>query len=242
MNARLLLIGVCAAVALGAALASITIAARMVASSKPEVDIAEECLAAFPDLHGMGGFVIVAAIEVVVPEHTATAEDQLSEMFFNQPEQNRFSDVTDVDWRRKWDALSMVLVEKAKRMSLDSVGLKRCLEALHCGRNESTIGCVYSMVPQGASREVREQLRRRDDEENARLLEEARREPGRHSEPVATVPVGAYVAQCAGRPCWVVVCKWAYEGTPEAPSRLGHVRVWALDAATGAFRAFVTCD
>jgi hypothetical protein len=202
---------------------------------RPRFDSLEECRSAARE-------VTVAALGLVLPEDPEKASDLLSTTFFNQPEEERFSGVTNRDWASKWSIFSDALILKAKAAGLDDLSLARCIAALNRGRNEKTIYGVCRNPPFDADEATRARLRKEDEETNRQMLEEARKEPGKFSEPDATVPVAAYFAHYKQGNCWLIVCKWECESTDGAPASLGHVRVWAVDAASGKFVAYVTCD
>jgi len=56
----------------------------------------------------------VSKIDFVVPGEKSAAEEALANRFFNQPEEHRYSGMTDADWSGKWDLFSRALVTKAK--------------------------------------------------------------------------------------------------------------------------------
>lgn len=61
---------------------------------------------------------------------------------------------------------------------------------------------------------------------------------------LAIAPVGAYLATYDKGDCWIIVCKWEYtsEGENSPETTLGHVMIWAMDAASQKVLAFVSCD
>ena len=183
----------------------------------------------------------VAAIDFTVPASEKEAGHALSECYFNIPLVERFSGVTDTDWKKKWDLLASVLVEKAEKEKLDAKSLQACLQILNHGHTEET---MLGVVPPGYTgpfkneKPVEAEGRKREDEARYEAAMKERKEhPENWESPEVAIPVGAYLAKHAGGACWIIICVWDVPG----PGAMEHVRVWALDTDTHKTIAYVTC-
>lgn len=187
----------------------------------------------------------VAKIEFKLPDKESAAEEALADRFFNQPEERRYSGLTNADWRAKWVLFSQALVTKAKAQGLDSRSLDACLRALNLGRNRQTMllpAWEQKLFPPGTPNEEMEAFEKRMEEKYQLELKEREKHPEQwHNDRLAIVPVAAYLARHSKGDCWIVVCKWEMILEDQALS-LGHIKVWALDTKSASVVAYVTCD
>ena len=197
------------------------------------------------DLTNAAASVPVVRIDYFLPEIERAAEASLSGRFFNQPEEHRFSGVTSADWRRKWNVFSNALVDKAKRVGLDSISLRQCLDALNQGRNRQTMlwpGKEQKLfLPDTPATKI-EEFEKKAEEKYQQALREREKNPEQwYNNDLAIIPVAAYLGRHKNGECWIIVCKWEY--FPEGqPNPLGHIMVWAMDIKSRAVVGYVTCD
>jgi len=183
----------------------------------------------------------VAAIEFTVPASEREAGRALSERYFNKPLDERFSGVTDSDWKKKWDLLASVLVEKAEKQKLDANSLRACLHTLNHGHTEET---MLDIVPpnftgplKNEKPEEAEKRKLKDEAEYEAAVKERNEHPDRWESEEVAIPVGAFLGRHIGGSCWMIICVWDMAG----PGGMEHVRVWALDTVTHKTIAYVTC-
>jgi hypothetical protein len=189
--------------------------------------------------------VLIARIDFAVPDKKSAAEDALAKRFFNQPEEHRYSGMTNVDWIAKWQLFSQALVTKAKAQGFDSSSLEACLRALNRGRNQQTMfrpDQVEELFPPGTPNEKIEASKKKAEEKLQLALKDREKHPERwYEDSDAIVPVAAYLARHAKGECWIIVCKWEITSKDEALP-LGHIKVWALDTKSASVVGYVTCD
>lgn len=187
----------------------------------------------------------VARIDLILPEKESAAEDALSERFFNQPAEHRYSGLTNADWEAKWQLFSNALATKAREENFDAQSLEACLKALNRGRNRQTMLWPFkenALVLEDTSAAEIAAFEKRAEEKYQRALQEREKNPEQwYNNSLAIVPVGAYLARHPQGECWIVVCKWEMISKSE-PYPLGHIMVWALDTKTTAVVGYVTCD
>jgi hypothetical protein len=189
----------------------------------------------------------VAKIEFTVPEREEEAEEALSQRFFNQPEEHRYSGLTNADWQAKWQLFSDALVAKAERQGFDSKSLEACMRALNRGRNlQTALWPIKEQSPLWADKKTSkaeiDSFEKKAEEEYQLALKERERNPEPfYNDSLAIVPVAAYLGRYSKGDCWIIVCKWEYFSKDE-PMPLGHIKIWALDTRTASVVSYVTCD
>jgi hypothetical protein len=187
----------------------------------------------------------VAKIDFAVPEKESLVEEALAKRFFNQPEEHRYSGMTNADWSAKWQMFSQALVTKAKAQGYDSSSLEACLRALNRGRNRQTMlwpARDQELFPPDTPNEKMEAFEKKAEEKFRLALKEREKHPEQwYNDSSAIVPVAAYLARHAKGECWIVVCKWEMI-SKEKVLPLGHIMVWALDTKSASVVGYATCD
>ena len=187
----------------------------------------------------------VAKIDFAVPDKESAAEEALAKRFFNQPEEHRYSGMTNADWSAKWQLFSKSIVAKAKAQGFDSSSLDACLRALNRGRNRQTMlwpARDQELFPPGTPNGKIEAFEKKAEEKFQLALKEREKNPEQwYDDSMAIVPVAAYLGRHSKGDCWIVVCKWGMASKEEALP-LGHIMVWALDTKTASVVGYVTCD
>ena len=187
----------------------------------------------------------VTKINFAVPDKESAAEEALAKRFFNQPEEHRYSGMTNADWSAKWRLFAQMLVTKAKTQGFDSDSLEACLRALNQGRNRQTMlwpARDQELFLPGTTKEKIEAFEKKAEEKFQLALKEREKHPEQwYDDSLAIVPVAAYLARHTKGECWIIVCKWEMI-SKDAALPLGHSKVWALDTKSASVVGYVTCD
>lgn len=188
----------------------------------------------------------VRTIDFVVSTNNEEIENKLAQQFFNQPEEHRYSGVTNEDWAEKWELFSHALVKNAKKAGLSIQSLGSCLQALNRGRNRQTMLWPVpdqKLFPVGTPDDEIAAFEKQAEEKYQLILTAREKNPEPYfNDHLAIIPVAAYLARHSRGECWIIVCKWETTASDKDYSPLGHIMVWAMDTKTFAVVGYVTCD